>query len=89
MHDADASSEPGSLRDQKQPSHDANGPDGSRYALTVRRKTFDGNGCRHDNHRAKVHDSDDEKDRHQTDTALAAVKAEAQAMSPGRAGVGR
>src|SRR5882762_4806283 len=39
--------------------------------------------------RAKVHDPDDQEDRHQTGTAVAAVEAEAQAVSPGRAGVGR
>src|SRR5256886_12035981 len=40
-------------------------------------------------HRENVHDPDDQEDGHQTDTALAAVEAEAQAMSPGRAGIGR
>src|SRR5439155_551255 len=49
---------------------------------TIHRIGFDG-------HRAKVHDPDDQEDRHQTGTALAAVEAEAQAVSPGRAGVGR
>src|SRR5438876_775385 len=38
---------------------------------------------------AKVHDPEDQEDRDQTGTALAAVEAEAQAVSPGRAGVGR
>src|SRR5712671_1499067 len=89
MHDADASSEPGCSRDQKQPCPDDDGPDGSRDALTGRRETLDGDGCRSDSHRAKVHDPDDQQDRHQTETALAAVEAEAQAVSPGRAGVRR
>src|SRR2546430_13481212 len=40
-------------------------------------------------HRENVHDPDHQEDGHQTDTALAAVEAEAQAMSPGRAGIGR
>src|SRR5216117_2576985 len=84
-----ASSEPGCSRDQKQPCPDDDGPDGSRDALTGRCETFDGDGCRHDSHRAKVHDPDDQEDRDQTGTALAAVEAEAQAVSPGRAGVGR
>ena len=64
-------------------------PDGSRDALTGRCETFDGDGGRHDSHRAKVHDPDDQEDRHQTGAAAAAVEAEAQAVSPGRAGVGR
>ena len=42
-----------------------------------------------DRHRAKVHDPDDQEDHHQTGTAAAAVEAEAQAVSPCRAGVGR
>jgi len=46
-------------------------------------------GRRHDGHRAKVHDPDDQQDRRQTGTAVAAVEAQAQAVSPGRAGVGR
>src|SRR5712692_11585115 len=87
-HDADASSEPGCSPDQNQPCPDHDGPGGSRDALTGRCETLDGDGGRHDSHRAKVHDPDDQEDRHQTDTAVAAVEAEAQAVSPGRAGVG-
>src|SRR5258705_7970923 len=85
----DASSEPGCSRDQKQPCPDNDGPDGSRDALTGRCETLDGDGCRHYSHRAKIHDADDQEDRHQTGTAVAAVEAEAQAVSQGRAGVGR
>jgi hypothetical protein len=85
VHDADASSEPGCSRDQKQPCPDDDGPDGSRDTLTGRCETLDGDGCRHDSHRAKVHDPDDQEDRRQTDTAVATVEAEAQAVSPGRA----
>jgi hypothetical protein len=36
-------------------------PDGSRDALTGRGETFDGDGCRHHSHRAKVHDPDDRR----------------------------
>src|SRR5882762_11062094 len=86
---AHASSEPGCSRDQKQPCPDGDGPGASRDALTGRCETLDGDGCRHDGHRAKVHDADDQEDHYQTDTAAAAVQAEAQAVSPGRAGVGR
>jgi hypothetical protein len=68
---------------------DDDGPDASRDALTGRCETFDVDGCRHDSHRAQVHDRDDQQDRHQTGTAVAAVKSEAQAVSPGRADVGR
>src|SRR5713226_3433010 len=85
-HDADALSEPGCSPDQKQPCPDDDGPDGSRDALTGRCETFDGDGCRHDSHRPKVHDPDDHEDRRQTGTAVAAVEAEAQAVSQGRAG---
>src|SRR5579862_1993630 len=88
-HDADASSERGCTRDQKEPCPDDDGPDGSRDALTGRRETFDGDGCRYESHRAKVHHSNHQEDRHRTDTAVAAVEAEAQPVSPGRAGVGR
>jgi hypothetical protein len=59
----DASSEAGCSRDQKQPYPGGNGSDGSRDALTGRCETFDSDGCRHDSHRAQVHDPDDEDDR--------------------------
>src|SRR6266403_3095649 len=85
----DASSEPGCSRDQEQPGPDDDGADGSRDALTGRCETFDGDGCRHDSHRAQVHDPDDEEDRGQAGTAVAAVEAETHAVSPGRAGVRR
>src|SRR6266550_4096991 len=85
---AGGSSEPGCSRDQKQPCADDDGPGGSRDPLTCRCKTFDGDGCRDDSHRAKVHDSDHQEDRHQTHTALTAVEAEVQAVSPGGAGAG-
>jgi hypothetical protein len=75
-------------RDQQQSCHDDNGPDGSRDALTGRCETFDGDACRHDSHRAKVHDPQTQEDRHRTGATLGAVKSEAQAVSPGRAGVG-
>jgi hypothetical protein len=78
-YDADSSSEPGCARDQKKPCSDDDGPDGSRDALTSQCETFDGDGCRHDSHRAKVHDPDDQEDRQQTGTAAAAVESEAQA----------
>jgi hypothetical protein len=54
LHDAVASSEPGSLRDQKQPCPDDDGPDRSRDALTGWCETFDGDRGRHDSHGAKV-----------------------------------
>jgi len=85
----DASSEPSCSRDQEQPCPDGDGPGGSRDALTGWCETFDGDGCRHDSHRAQVRDPDDEEDRRQAGTAVAAVEAEAQAVSPGRAGVRR
>jgi hypothetical protein len=85
----DVSTEPGCSRDQEQPCPDDDGSDGSRDALTGRCETFDGDGCRHDSHRAQVHDPDDEEDRRQAATAVAAVEAEAQAVSPCRAGVRR
>ena len=52
VHDVDASSAPGCSRDQEQPCPDHDGPDASRDALTGRCETFDGDGCRHDRHRA-------------------------------------
>src|ERR1700676_2379227 len=85
----DASSEPGCSRDQTHPCPDDDGPDGSRDALTGRCETFDGDGCRDDSHRAKVHDPDDEEDRHQTGPAVDAAEFEARAVSPGRFGVRR
>jgi hypothetical protein len=71
-----ASSEPGCSRDQKQSRPDDNGPGGSRDALAGRCETFDGDGCRDDRHRAQVHDTDDQEDRRQADTAVDAVEAE-------------
>ena len=82
----DASFEPSCSRDQEQPCPDDDGSDASRDALTGWCETFDGDGCRHDSHRAQVHDPDDEEDRRQAGTAVAAVEAEAQAVSPSRAG---
>ena len=77
----------GGARNQKHPGPDDDGPDGSREALTGWCETFDGDGGHHDRHRAKVHDPGHQKDHDQTGTALAAVEAEAQAVSPGRDGV--
>jgi hypothetical protein len=44
------SSEPGCSCDQEQPCSEDDGSDASRYALTSRCKTFEGDGCRHDPH---------------------------------------
>src|SRR2546425_8501223 len=84
-----ASSEAGGSRDQKTPGPEGDGPCGSRDALTGggRCETFDGDRGRHDAHRAQVHDPETQENRHQTDIAIGAVDAEAQAVSPGRAGV--
>src|SRR2546422_1698958 len=84
-----ASSEPGCSHDQKQPCAEGGGPGGSRDALTGRGKTFDGDRGRDDGHRENVHDPDDQEDGHQTDTALAAVEAEAQAFPPARPAIAR
>jgi hypothetical protein len=59
-----ASSETGCSRDQKQSCPDSNGADGSRDALTGWCETFDGNGCSHDSHHAKVHNSHNKEDCH-------------------------
>ena len=63
--------------DQEQPCPDDDGSNGSRCALTRRGETFDGDGCRHDRHRAQIHDADDEEDRRQAGTAGGAVETEA------------
>src|SRR5437016_472608 len=75
--------------DEKQPCPDDDDPDGSRDALAGRCDTFDGDGGRHDSHRASVHDAQDEEDCRQTGTAGSAVESETQAVSPGGACVGR
>ena len=80
----DPSSEPSCSRDQEQPCPDGDGPGGSPDALTGWCETFDIHGCRYDGHRPQIHDPDDEGDRRQAGTAVAAVEAEAQAVSPGR-----
>ena len=49
----------------------------ARDALAGRCEMFDGDRCRHDGHRAQVHDPTDEKHRRQAGTAVAAVNAEA------------
>ncbi len=85
----DTSSEPGGSRDQKQPCRDDDGSDDLRSMLTVRREAFHGDGCRYDRQHAHIHDSETQEDRHQTGTAITAVEAEAQAVSPGGAGVRR
>jgi hypothetical protein len=84
-----ASSEPGCSRDEEQARSYGDGSDASREALTGRCETFDRDGCRHHSHRAQVHDTNHEKDCGQAGTAGAAVEAEAQAVSPGRASVRR
>ena len=89
LHDVDALSEPGCSRDQKQPCRDDDSADESRDALTSRCETFEGDSCRDDSHCAKVHDCDGQKDRDQAHTALGAMEAEAQAVSPRGTGVGR
>lgn len=66
------SSEPGCSRDQKQPCPDDDGSDGSRDAPTARCEAFDADGCGHDRHRAQIHDSDDEEDKHAAALALLA-----------------
>src|SRR5262249_54085294 len=76
-------------RDRKHPSTDDDRSDDSRNVLTGGSETFDGDGCRHDSHRAKVHDSDDQEDRYQTGTALGAVESEAETVPPGRDRIGR
>jgi hypothetical protein len=75
-------SKPGGPSDQEQSCHNDDRPDGSRDALACRCEAFGADGRRHDNHRAKIHDSHDQEDRDETDTALGALKAETQAVSP-------
>src|SRR5207248_4826970 len=65
--------------EQNQSCHDHEGSDDLRDALTGRCETFGSNARRHDSHRPKVHDPDDQENRYQTGTALTAVEAEAQA----------
>jgi hypothetical protein len=89
LPDRDASSESGGSGDQEQPCCNDDGPNGSRDAFNSRCETFNGDGCHHDSHRAQVHDSNDQQDRHEAGTAVAAMEAEAQATSPSRTGVGR
>lgn len=79
----------GCSRDQKQTCSDRHRTDGSRNALTAGRYTFDGDGGCHDSHCAQIHDARHQQDRHQTDTAPAAMQAEAHALPPSRAGDGR
>ncbi len=81
-----ALSEPGCAHDQNQPCPDRDGPGDSCNTLTGRCETFDRDSRPHDGHRPKLHDADDEENRHQTRTALTTVEAEAQAVSPSRAG---
>ena len=59
------------------------------FALLIAQLADAGSSSRDDRHRAQVHDAETQEDRHQTDIALGAMEAEAQAVSQGRAGVGR
>jgi len=79
---ANSSSEPDCSHNQQQACPDHDGSDRSRGALTCRRKTFDGEGYRHDGHHAQVHDADDEEYRHQTGAAITAMDTEPQPISP-------
>jgi hypothetical protein len=58
----------------------------TRDALTGRGPTFGGDGCHHDKHRPQIHDPDDQEDRYQIGTAVAAPESQAQAVSPSCAG---
>ena len=80
----DASSEPGCSCDHEQPCPDDDGSYGLRDAITGRCETFEGDGCRDDSHRAKVHDSDDQEDRNQTGTAVAAIQGGGRVARPYR-----
>ena len=87
MHDAYASSERGCTRDQDQACPYDDDPESSRHALAGRCETFYRDRRRRGSHRAQVHDADDQKDRRQSGTAVTAVEAKAQTMSPGGASV--
>ena len=73
-------------RDQQQSRGDDSEAYPPRGTLTVRCKALDGDGYGHDRHRADVHHSTDEEKHHQAAAAVAAIKAQAEAVSPGRAG---
>jgi hypothetical protein len=70
------SSEPGCSSDEKQSCSDE-----SRDAFIGGRKTFGGDGCRHDSHRAQIHDPENQEDCRQAAAAMDAVKTETQTVS--------
>ena len=77
----------GGAGDQEQACSDDDKSDGSSDVLTGWGKAFYGDGRCYDSHRAQVHDTENEEDRCQASTTVAAVEAETQAVSPGCAGV--
>jgi hypothetical protein len=82
--------EPGCCpRNQKQPYPDHDNPDGSRHALALWCEAFGSDCRRYKSHHPQIHDPDDEEDRRQTSTRADAAKAEAQPISPSRAGIRR
>ena len=79
-------------RDQDQTRDDGDRADRASDALAGGGEAFDGDRRRDHGHRAKVHDADDEQDRHQAGAAEAALDAELQAVSqavPASAGSAR
>ena len=73
--------------DQEQACSDDDKSDGSSDVLTGWGKAFYGDGRCYDSHRAQVHDTENQEDRCQASTTVAAVEAETQAVSPGCAGI--
>jgi hypothetical protein len=74
-------------REQKHACADDDDSNGSRDALAGWSEPLGSDGCRHDGHDAQVHDAHDQQNRRQAGAAVAAVEAEAHAVSPGGAGV--
>src|SRR6516164_4331563 len=77
----------GGAGDQEQACSDDDKSDGSSDVLTGWGKAFYGDGRCYESHRAQVHDTENQEDRCQASTTVAAVEAETQAVSPGCAGI--
>ena len=85
---AESSTEPGCPYEQIQSRSDDDDARSSCDEPCGRCESFDGDDRRYNSHRAKVHDSDHQEDRHQTGTTAAAVQAQMYAVSQGRVCVG-
>jgi hypothetical protein len=66
--------------DEKQTCPGGQGSGGSGYVQPSRCEAFGGDGSGHDGHYSEIHDTDDQKNHNEPETALDTVKSKAQSL---------